>query len=433
MESQGKISFSAAILMSINMMIGAGILYSVGPMTSAAGYASFLSWPLICIMLFPIIWSLSKVAQLFPGEGGFYHYCSSGINPLFGFIAHWGYLLGYLGTVAALAAVLRNGFVENVGIKLFQEYPILFNLPVVLFYTAINLIPLERISKIQSAATLLKITPIIMVIALIAFYFNMNIHFTLHEIAELGLTISAGIFAFWGFETCCSIGGLLKDGPKKVGPVILVSFAITGALYFLFHLGLLFIMGKDNLAAHGAIAFPKYLGLSPTWEAALQIGISGAILFSWANSILGVSLTNITNIYSLAKNNLIVGNKYLSTVNKNHRPIYAAIVHGIIFFAFVTFIDDIQILFALTNLGVITALFLATLAVFLQHLRLKEYGQLSINALSFGSCLALTYFSSIKIPNMIYTLPLIVGMAAGIVMFKIQQKRHLSTPDPKLD
>ncbi len=423
MQQKGKISFFGAVLMSVNVMVGAGILYAVGPMTATADSASCFGWPLIGLLLFPVIWCIAKAAELFPGEGGFYHYCSSGINPTAGFIAHWGYLLGYLGTAASLVTVLREEFIKNSGFEFLQQYPVIFNLVLVVIYILINLISVEKISKIQSVATLLKITPIVTVIAATAFYFHPNLAFNLPKFDHLGMTVSTVIFAYWGFETCCSIGGLLKDGPKKVASVILVGFFTTMALYFFFHLGLLYIMGPENLAVHGAIAFPRFLGLPPALSSALEVGISCAILFSWANSILGISLANITNIFSLARKNLILGSKVLSTVNRSQRPTYAVLAHGLVLFAFTTSITNIDVLFALTNLGVLTALTLTLVSVFFAYLKQKNHVQLAITVVAFISCSALFYYSFIKIPDILYTLPLLIGMIAGVIMFKIQTSR----------
>lgn len=425
MSQQGKISYSAAVLMSINIMVGAGILVAVGPMTASANSISFLAWPLIGLLLFPVIWCISKAAQIYPGEGGFYNYCASGLNPFAGFIAHWGYLLGYMGTAASLSIVLREGFINNTGLEFFKEYPIAFNLLLVVIYSALNLISVEKTSRIQSIATILKIMPIVTVIALFVFYFNPGLEFNITQLQNIGLTVSSVIFAYWGFEACCSIGGLLKDGPQKVFSVILVGFFVTMALYFLFHFGLLYIMGPENLAQYGAIAFPRFLNLSPAWSSALQIGISSAVLMSWANSILGVSLTNISNINFLARKKHILGEKLLTKENKNQRPIYTVLVYGLAFLLFITFVDNLDIAFALTNLGVITAFVLTLTALTRTYYLRKDYLQLLITILAFGSCAALIYYTIIKIPAFIYVLPLVIGMVIGVIMFKVQQVRQL--------
>ena len=169
---------------------------------------------------------------------------------------------------------------------------------------------------------------------------------------------------YWGVEACWGIGGLLKDGPQKVGSVILVGFTMTVILYSLFHLGLLYIMGAENLATYGAVAFPRFLGLSPMVSSALEFGILAAILFSWANSVSGVSLTNITSIHFMARKRIILGDQILSKTNNNDRPIYVALLHGAILFTFITLISDVSILFALTNFGVLSAFILSVLVLF---------------------------------------------------------------------
>lgn len=422
---QGKISFFAAVLMSINIMVGAGILYAVGPMTATAGSISFLGWPLIGLLLFPVVWSIARAAQLYPGEGGFYHYCSKGISPMAGFIAQWGFFLGYMGTASSLATVLRDGIIKNSGIQFLHDYPAIFNVLMVGFYVAINLIPVEKLSRIQSAGTLLKITPIVIAIALLIFYFNQSMTFELSGLQNLGLTVSTVLFSYWGFETCCSIGGLLKDGPQKVTKVILVSFFITVALYFLFHVGVLYIMGTENLATYGAIEFPRFLGISPMLQGILQIGISCAILLSWANSVLGVSLANITNLNSLASRKLLLGHEALTVVNRYQRPYFSALAYGAMFLLLITFIHDVDILFSLTGLGILTALTLTLLAVFKAHWQQRMIPQTVFSLIAFACCGILIFYTVTKLPSLWYTTPLLGGMAFGLTLYQLQVRKSV--------
>jgi len=421
MQQDNKISFFSAVLMSVNIMVGAGIFYAVGPMTASTGAAGFLGWPLIGLLLFPVIWGVAKAAQLFPGEGGFYNYCLSGLSPLAGFIAHWAYLLGFMASAASLSSVLRDGLVQHAGFNSFVNYPIIFNATAALAYTLIQFLSVGKISKIQSAATLLKVTPIFVVIALFFAYFHPNLTFSLGELTHLKGAIPTVIFAYLGFESCCSIGGLLKGGPQRVSSVIFVGFFATVALYAFFHLGVLYIMGPESLASYGALAFPAFLGLPSHFSAALQAAVLGAILFCWANSILGMSLGNITNLYFLAKKKMIFGDRLLSQLNQNERPVYAIIAHGTILFVLLTFITDIEILFSLANLGVLTAYMLTLISVFAAYVKQRNLLYIVPVLLSFISCSILGYYSWIKIPNLYYTLPLIIGMLVGIVQFVLKK------------
>lgn len=422
---KGKMSFFSAVMMSINIMVGAGILYAVGPMTATADSISFMGWPLIGLLLFPVVFILAKAAQIFPGEGGFYNYCSKGLSPTAGFLAEWGFFLGYLGMACSLATVLREGIIKSSGFQFLEDYAIIFNAILVSLYVLINLIPVEKLSRIQSFGTLLKITPIMIAIALLGFYFDKELSFNFSSLTNIGLTISSVLFSFWGFETCCGIGGLLRDGPKKVGSVILVGFFATLALYFFFHLSVLYIMGADNLATYGAIEFPRFLGLSPLLQMILQVGISCAILLSWANSILGASLLNITTLNSLAQKKLFFGHKALTSVNRYERPYIAAVSFGIVFFTLITFIKDIEILFSLTGLGILTALSLTLLAVFRHQWKKKNIPQILLSTLSCVSCIILIYYTAIKLPSLLYAVPLLGGLAFGFLIYKLQLNKKL--------
>lgn len=429
MEKQqaGQISFLSAVLLSINVMVGAGILYGVGPITAIAGSFSFFAWPVIALVLFPIIWSVAKAADLFPGSGGFYHYCSTGLNPTAGFIAHWGYTLGYIGMGASLMAVIRNWLELHTDVQWIKQYPFIFNFLFSSFYVAINLIPLNKISKIQSVATVLKLLPILTAIVFMFFYFNPTLSFNFNDMDKLGLTFSTVIFAYLGFESCCSIGNLLKDGPKKVASVIFLGFFITVSLYLLFHLALLYIMGPDNLAKEGAMAFPSYLGLSPTLTLLFQSVISAAVLFSWSNSILGISIGSINNIYFLGTNSIMLGSKHLNQLNRHQRPTYAVLWYGLGLFSLTTFVSEIDILFALTNFGVIIAFLFSMAAVFRNRLQQRKYLQLALTVLAFVSSIILIYYIWMQITNAIYIMPLVGGLVVGLVLYKLQQMKLLQS------
>ncbi|MBA3816542.1 MAG: hypothetical protein H0X29_08505 [Parachlamydiaceae bacterium] len=183
-------------------------------------------------------------------------------------------------------------------------------------------------------------------------------------------------------------------------------------------------MGADNLATYGAVAFPRFLGLSPVWASALEFGILVAILFSWANSVLGVTLSNITSIHFMARKRLILGDKVLSKTNKNDRPIYVALLHGVILFTSITLISDVNILFALTNFGVLTAFILTLFALFNVYIKQGQYLHFAMTFVTLMVCMVLVYFSWTKIPSSIYLLPLFVGISAGVLMYKIQEMRQ---------
>lgn len=392
MAGEGKISFWAAVLISINIIVGAGIFTAPQLMTRYAGSMSFLTWPLLGLLMFPVIWGIAQASRLFPGEGGFYNYSSKGIHPTVGLIAQWCYLIGYMGTAATIITFLRIALVDRIGWFFVADFPLLTNLVIILFFTLLNLLSINVISKIQSMVTLIKLLPLFFVIAICAWYWNPSIQYNIADLAGLGFTIPAAIFAYWGFETCCSLGHMIEGGTKQVGKVILTAFFIAAGIYMLFHFGLIQIMGVEALAAYGVLAFPLYMGLSPQMASFVSIVIVGSILLSFCNTIFGVSLTNITNIFVFARQKLVAGDRLLVKTNRWQRPTFVAFVHAAALWIFLWLVTNSAILTSLTGMGVTLAFVFTLVAVFLAYRRKKDRMKACFAFLGLLSCAILLYF-----------------------------------------
>lgn len=425
--ASNKISFWSAVLMNINIIVGAGILFAPDQMARVAGSVSFLAWPLVGLLVFPVVWSIAQAALVFPGEGGFFNYCSKGISPFWGFVAHWSYTLGYIGTATALTLVLSDALVAKAGIACLAPHTLWIRLGAAVFFVLLNLMSISVISRIQSFATVLKLVPLFLCIALAGFYFDPSITYTSSDLFNLGVTIPSAIFAFWGFEACTSIGHLLKDGPSAVGRVTLVAFFITVLLYTAFHFGVLHIMGLDNLMKEGAALFPQHLGFAPNIVAFIAKGIIAAIILSYCNSLFGVSLANISNLFMVAKKKAICGGKFLLPVNSCDRPTNAAFVYLAVLVGLIFLISDINVAFALTNMGVSTAFVLTLVALFRYYLARRDYAQILVTLMAAGTCSVIIYFSWITagadtVARLMNVTPLLAGLVIGLALFSMRKK-----------
>lgn len=421
MSKQEKIGFWAAVLMNINIIVGAGILFSPGPMARLAGSVSFLSWIFVGLLVFPIIWCIAQAPRIFPGEGGFYNYCSKGINPTVGFAAQWVYLIGYIGTAMVMLIVIKEVLANNLGIAFVAEHPLVVNALLLAVFSLLNMLPVSFVSKLQSIATVLKLAPVLLAIGLLPFYFNPAMTYNLADVPSLMMTLPLAIFAFWGFEACASIGGLLKDGPQSVGRVVLTAFFITVGLYTAFHFSVMHIIGVNDLGLHGPIVFPSYLGFAPAVTNALVWGVLIAIAFSYMNSLFGVLLGNMTNLHMIVKNKLIAAPAALSMTNKNERPVAVAGLLAVVVWCMAWFIDFEAGAVALTNVGVSTAFVLTLVAMLLYYWKKRNVVQIFVTMLGCASCAMLIYFSWMRIsPNeierLMYASPLLIGLVFGLLL-----------------
>lgn len=422
---QEKIPFFSAVLMAINIIVGAGIYAGPQIMAGRAGTFSFLGWGLSALVLFPLIWNVALAARMFPGEGGFFNYCKSGINERVGFIATWSYFLGFLAVAATQSMFLTELLYREFGWSLISNYPILYNALFIGAIALLNLVSITIISRIQSLATILKLSPMLLVIVMIPFYWNSSITYSWTDFSNLGYTIPMAIFGYWGFESCCNISHMIEGGSTKAFNVILTAFTATALLYMLFHIGILHIMGAPALVAEGVAAFPNYMGISS--QAVLQglkILFLVALVVNYANAIYGVMLTNITSLADVAQRRFVFLSSFISKTNSSFRPVGSVILVSVAVFLYMSFIPDKEILLAVANIGIITVNLLALVAVFNTHLkRQAPFWQKLLSILGFIGCLGLYYFSWTSIPGdlmirILYISPFAVGLVFGLWMYK---------------
>ncbi len=402
--------------MSINIIVGGGIFAGPQSMTAVAGTLSFTAWLMAAILVFPVVWGVARAPILFPGPGGFANYAGQGLNKTLGFLAQWMFLLGYtMGTASAMATLIRMGLADRLGIPFAADYPLMTNAVILAVFSALNLLPLGVVSRLQAGATLLKLAPLFIVTLLTFKYLNLELEYNIENISQLPLTIPTVIFGFLGFEACCSLSHLLKDGPGSVGKVVLTAFFITAILYMIFHFGLLQIMGAENLIAHGSIGFPAYLGVNPSIMLTLGVIVGGSILLSYCNSLFGISLNNITSIMSI------------SPLPKSK----ALVLHAVVVWSLLCLIKDVGHLFSFTVMGVGTTYLITLAAVFRRSLQRRELGQAFTMLLGFGSCATLFYFCWMGLgentwDRIINLSPLFVCGLAGLIAYAWHTKSQSS-------
>jgi basic amino acid/polyamine antiporter, APA family len=425
--AENKISLFTAVLININIMIGVGIFIVPSMMAQGANSLSFLGWILVAIIFLPVVLSIAKITNFFPGENSFFNYSNTVINKTAGFISGWAYFLGFSSICAIQLIGLRELLVNQIHLTILADNVLIFNIISIAVLCFLNFMNMSFISKIQNSATILKLLPLIFVILIMFFYWNPNMNFNFQDISKLKYAIPFALFGFWGFESSCNIAHMIGGDKKNVSRAILISFFAVVAIYTLFHFGLLLIMSPENLATHSASSFVRYLGIqNPHYVYLLNATISAAILISFISSIFGGFLSTSSNLHTMTMKNLFPFSSTLKKTNKYERPIYCITIMGITTFIFMTLINSKEILNSMCNFGLLTAFLLTIASLFILQLKNKFYGQILISLFAFLSCSFLIYYSWMLIAptqteRFFYTLPLILFAALGLLLFKINE------------
>ncbi len=427
MEEKNKISFSTAILMTINIMIGVGIFIVPSLMAQQVGNLSFLGWPLVGFVFLPVVYSIAQITKFFPGGGSFYNYSKQEINKTAGFISGWFYFLGFAAISSIQLLGLRELLIDQFHVFVIRDNIIVFNIIFIAIFCSINLLGLFYITKIQNVVTIFKLLPIFFGILLLFFYWNPNMQIGWHNLGLLKFTLPLTLFGFWGFETSCNIGHMIKGDKNTPSKVILISFLATVIIYTLFHFGVLHIMNPENLITYKVPGFVNFLNIKNPFILKLSTSlISTTILITFISSIFGGLLSNSTNLFSMIKNNIFPFSNIIKKENRFDRPKYCIWFTGFTIFILMTLINNNIILNSVCNFGLIVAFTLTLISLLLIQLRNKLKYQSMVTIFAFLSCGVISYYSWIlmgksNVQRISYTLPLIILGAIGIALFKIKE------------
>jgi amino acid transporter len=268
-RSIGTFALAASI---VNVTIGGGIFRLPADMAATLGATAPLAYLLCAIAMGLIVLCLAEAGSRVSMTGGPYAYIEVAFGPFFGFLA--GFLLWMVLTfaMAAVATVL----VASIGALVpALASPTASTIVLVAIYAAfatINIVGVERGSRINTALTIAKILPLLLLIAGGLFAIDsanlaVNNPPSIPALARSSILL---IFVFAGIEAALVPGGEVTDPARTVPRAIgLAMIAIT-----LLYAGLQFV-------AQGVLG-PALA----TSKAAPLADAAGVALGGWARTLL---------------------------------------------------------------------------------------------------------------------------------------------------
>ncbi|MCX2718933.1 amino acid permease [Lentiprolixibacter aurantiacus] len=223
----------------IGNMVGAGV-FMMPAALAAYGGISIMGWLASSLGTFVLALVFSKLSKLFLDKsGGPYAYTRAGFGEFAGFLVAWGY---WISTWIGIA-VIAIGFVSALSIL----FPILGNnslisvltgLSAIWLLTWINTRGVRESGKIQVVTTILKLTPILMIIIGGFFFFNIDnfIPFNVSDSSSfeaIAITSTMTLYAFLGFESATIPSDNVKNPGKTIPKATILGTLITTMVYVL--------------------------------------------------------------------------------------------------------------------------------------------------------------------------------------------------------
>ena len=323
-----KMGFWQCWGMSVGVMIGSGI-FLLPTVLAPYGWISLLGWLLTCSGTIVLALVLARLAGTTDHAGGPYAYVKESFGDLAGFLIGWGYWVGVVFGVTAIAVAFA-GYMGSVfpifaANSLTQALVAAASIGVL---TWVNVKGVSEAATVQLVMTVLKIIPLIVIIGLGIIYGDID---NFPAFNPQGLPITQGLastalltmWAFIGIEAAV-IPTDDVENPKITVPIAVVTAALSVSfLYLGASIAIMFLVPSDVLA----------LSESPFVDAASHMGTGGALLIGLGALISTAGALN-GNIFVMGQMPMLVAADGLapSVIAKKNRggaPMVALMVSSV--------------------------------------------------------------------------------------------------------
>jgi amino acid transporter len=328
-----KLSLPSAILININIMLGAGIFINTSTLAQRAGNWSPLMYVLVGILMLPLILSIAQLLRLHP-SGGFYTFAQKEIGPFFGFLSGWSYFTAKLASCMLMIHVSVT-LLQKIFPVLAFVHPFVVDICIISLFCLLNLLNVKAGTAIQKMFIGFKTFPIFFAIASGLFLLQGDSYTPSHTIGEaVSSSLPLVIYAVIGFEAACSLSCQIKNAEKNAPLAVLISFGVVICIATLYQAVFYGALGNHLGLCNGHCEIFPSLVVKLMGDTALAHKLEGVLHLAIASSTLGAAygilFSNSWNLHTLAQNRHLWFSGLISRLNSNAIPFVCIIIEGLI-------------------------------------------------------------------------------------------------------
>lgn len=286
-ELKRQLGVSDAVVIGAGSMIGAGVFAAWGPAAEAAGTGLIVGLVIAGIVALCNATSSAQLAALHPESGGTYVYARKELNPFWGHVAGWGFVVGKTASCAAMALTLGA-----------YVWPAQDRLVAVLAALGIAVVNIGGLSRTVAVTRLLLVVSLT-ALAAVVIAGSTSAQFDVGRITPIDagprdVLQSAGLlfFAFAGYARIATLGEEVKDPRITIPRAIPVALLGVLGLYAVVGLATLSSVAASDLAETNApLDLVAQAGGLQGARAVTRVGAGIAAAGVLLNLIPGVSRT----------------------------------------------------------------------------------------------------------------------------------------------
>ncbi|MGI8705502.1 MAG: APC family permease [Sphingomicrobium sp.] len=291
-----------AIAICVGIVIGAGVFRTPSVVAANSGDAMIFMLAWLAGGLLSVVGALcyAELASAYPGAGGDYSYLKRAFGERTGFIYAWARLsVIQTGSLALLAFVFGDYFAQVIPLGPFG--PMIYAAAVVVLLTAVNWAGVRQGAGTQVWLTALEVGGLLLIIVVGLLLTSPATGAAATTPppgpSQFGLVMVFVLLTFGGWSEAVYVTAELRDAPRRIARVLVLSLTLVTLLYLLVNAAFLRVLGIGGVAASEAVA---------TDTVRVAFGDAGAIVISVAVAIAALTSANAT-IFTGARTTYALG------------------------------------------------------------------------------------------------------------------------------
>ena len=289
MRGIGTAGLAAAI---VNIVVGAGIFTLPAAVALQAGAAAPAAYLICAVIMAGVVICFAEAGSRVPTSGGAYGTVEAAFGPAAGFVTGMLLILSDAlasGGIAAAVAGIAGHLIPILSgdVARLAVVAAIYGL-----VTWVNLVGVRTTARLITAATAIKMIPLLLFVALGVFTLGHAPpagppppHITL---PGFGRALILTLFAFEGMETALMASGEVRDANRTLPRALFLAMLFVLALYLGVQLSAQHLLG--GLLAHATAPLADAAGRISAPAGTLMLGATGLSMFVWlVSDVLGTS------------------------------------------------------------------------------------------------------------------------------------------------
>jgi APA family basic amino acid/polyamine antiporter len=348
-------------LMSVGVILGAGIYVIIGEAAGLSGAGLWLSFIFAALVASFTGLSYAELASRFPHAGAEYVYITNTFGRTLAWITGWLLIVSSVIAAATVAVGFANYFSA-----LFHTSVILIAIATVLVCGSILIAGIKETAFITILFTVIEASGLIIIILIGVPYLGsvnyLELANGLQGVIEAGVLI---FFSYIGFESIARLAEETREPERTIPKAILLSIAITTVIYILVGIAAVSVVPWQDLAQAAA---PLGLVAQRAYGDQLFAVLSVIALFSTFNTVLILLLSGSRLVYGIAEYQALP--RVFVSVSKKLRTPWLAIISVVLASLCFIFVGDLATIANLANFTIFIIFLLVNAAVI--YLRYKK-------------------------------------------------------------